>query len=92
MLQEPSVSCYIFLQVAKIDVKDETPINHGEIICFSIYSGKEANYFGKSCIWVDVLDGGRNVLMEFAPFFESPSIKKVVFYLGGLFFAVVYPS
>jgi len=24
-----------------------------------------------------VLDGGRTVLMEFAPFFEDPSIKKV---------------
>jgi DNA polymerase-1 len=28
---------------------------------------------------VDVLDGGRDVLMEFAPFFEDPSIKKVHF-------------
>ncbi|KAA8523705.1 hypothetical protein F0562_010128 [Nyssa sinensis] len=66
-------------EVAKIDVKQETPIDHGEIICFSIYSGPEANYGnGKSCIWVDVLDGGgSNLLAEFAPFFEDPSIKKV---------------
>uniref|UniRef100_A0A5B7BSS7 DNA-directed DNA polymerase n=1 Tax=Davidia involucrata TaxID=16924 RepID=A0A5B7BSS7_DAVIN len=66
-------------EVAKIDVKQETPIDHGEIICFSIYSGPAANYGnGKSCIWVDVLDGGgRNLLAEFAPFFEDPSIKKV---------------
>ncbi|XP_038973141.1 DNA polymerase I A, chloroplastic-like [Phoenix dactylifera] len=65
-------------EVSKIDVKQETPVGHGEIICFSIYSGPEADFgYGKSCIWVDVLDGGRNVLMEFAPFFEDPSIKKV---------------
>ncbi|CAM8944603.1 unnamed protein product [Rhodiola kirilowii] len=66
-------------EVAQIDVKQETPINHGEIICFSIYSGAHANYgAGKSCIWVDVLDGGgREILLEFAPFFDDPTIKKV---------------
>ncbi|XP_028097504.1 DNA polymerase I B, chloroplastic/mitochondrial-like isoform X1 [Camellia sinensis] len=66
-------------EVANIDVKQETPVNHGEIICFSIYPGPEANFGdGKSCIWVDVLDGGsKDLLVEFAPFFEDPSIKKV---------------
>ncbi|XP_057951031.1 DNA polymerase I A, chloroplastic/mitochondrial isoform X2 [Malania oleifera] len=66
-------------EVAKIDVKCETPVDHGEIICFSIYSGPEADFGnGKSCIWVDVLDGdGKNILQEFAPFFEDQSIKKV---------------
>ncbi|KAH7546679.1 hypothetical protein FEM48_Zijuj01G0227200 [Ziziphus jujuba var. spinosa] len=66
-------------EVAKIEVKQETPVDHGEIICFSIYSGPEADFGnGKSCIWVDVLDGGgKELLIEFAPFFEDPSIKKV---------------
>ncbi|XP_059665247.1 DNA polymerase I A, chloroplastic/mitochondrial-like isoform X2 [Cornus florida] len=66
-------------EVAKIDVRRETPIDHGELICFSIYSEPAANFGnGKSCIWVDVLDGGgRSLLAEFAPFFEDPSIKKV---------------
>ncbi|KAL0320784.1 UNVERIFIED_CONTAM: DNA polymerase I A, chloroplastic/mitochondrial [Sesamum radiatum] len=66
-------------QVANIDVKEETPVDHGEIICFSIYSGPEADFGdGKSCIWVDVLDGGgKDLLKEFAPFFEDPNIKKV---------------
>ncbi|XP_059664759.1 DNA polymerase I B, chloroplastic/mitochondrial-like isoform X2 [Cornus florida] len=66
-------------EVAQIDVKLETPVDHGEIICFSIYSGPEADFGGgKSCIWVDVLDGGgKDLLVEFAPFFEDPSIKKV---------------
>lgn len=70
-------------QVANIDVKQETPVDHGEVICFSIYSGPDANFgSGKSCIWVDVLDGGRNgLLTEFAPFFEDPSIKKVILFL-----------
>ncbi|KAK3189169.1 hypothetical protein Dsin_028730 [Dipteronia sinensis] len=66
-------------EVAKIDVKQETPIDHGEVICFSIYSGPEADFGdGKSCIWVDVLDSGGSALVkEFAPFFEDPAIKKV---------------
>ncbi|KAF5461079.1 hypothetical protein F2P56_020903 [Juglans regia] len=66
-------------EVAKIDVKQETPVDHGEIICFSIYSGPEADFGnGKSCVWVDVLDGGgSDLLVEFSPFFEDPSIKKV---------------
>ncbi|XP_042509273.1 DNA polymerase I A, chloroplastic/mitochondrial-like [Macadamia integrifolia] len=66
-------------EVAKIDVKQETPVDHGEVICFSIYSGPTVDFGnGKSCIWVDVLDGGgRDILKEFAPFFEDPSIRKV---------------
>ncbi|KAK8966669.1 hypothetical protein KSP40_PGU014101 [Platanthera guangdongensis] len=64
--------------VSRIDVKQETPVDHGEIICFSIYSGPQAKFGnGKSYIWVDVMDGGHDVLMEFAPFFEDPKIKKV---------------
>lgn len=57
-------------------------MDHGEIICFSIYSGPEANFGnGKSCIWVDILDGGgKDLLAVFAPFFEDKSIKKVTFF------------
>ncbi|KAG8639707.1 DNA polymerase I A, chloroplastic/mitochondrial [Manihot esculenta] len=66
-------------EVAKIDVKEETPIDHGEITCFSIYSGPKADFGnGKSCIWVDVLDGGgKEILAKFAPFFKDPNIRKV---------------
>lgn len=66
-------------EVSKINAKQETPVDHGEIICFSIYSGEEVHYGnGKSCVWVDVLDGGgKDIFAEFAPFFEDPSIKKV---------------
>lgn len=60
-------------------MKQETPVDHGEITCFSIFCGPEADFGnGKSCIWVDILDGGgKEILAEFAPFFEDPSIKKV---------------
>lgn len=69
------------MQVANIDVKQETPVGHGKVTCFSIYPGSkgaEADFGnGKTCIWVDVLDGGPDVLVEFAPFFEDSSIRKV---------------
>ncbi|GAU12408.1 hypothetical protein TSUD_253600 [Trifolium subterraneum] len=66
-------------EVAKIDVKQETPVDHGEITCFSIYGGPEADFGGgKSCIWVDVLDGGgKEILEKFANFFSDPLIMKV---------------
>lgn len=65
--------------MSKIDVKQETPVDHGEITCFSIYSGENADFGnGKTCIWVDVLDGGgRALLKEFELFFKDQSIKKV---------------
>lgn len=65
-------------EVADIDVKTESPVGHGKIICFSIYCGSEASFGGdKSCVWVDILDGGEDVLSVFAPYFEDPSIRKV---------------
>ncbi|CAL9098054.1 unnamed protein product [Musa textilis] len=68
-------------EVANIDVKVETPVAHGEIICFSICSGPQANFGnGRSRVWVDVLDGGKDVLKEFVPFFEDSSVKKVVWH------------
>lgn len=66
-----------------IEVKDETPVDHGELICFSIYCGSEADFNGKSCIWVDVLgENGREVLSVFKPYFEDSSIRKVSFKLS----------
>jgi len=80
--------------VAKIDVKQETPVDHGEIICFSIYSGPEADFGGgKSCIWVDVLDGGgKEIFNKFADFFQDSSIKKVTFSYWTLFCFKSYHS
>eukprot|EP01018_Ginkgo_biloba_P010389 Gb_07861 [translate_table: standard] len=65
-------------EVANIDVKKDSPVGHGRIICFSIYCGPQADFGnGKSCVWVDVLDGGEDVLTVFAPYFEDSSIRKV---------------
>ena len=76
-------------KVVKIDVKQETFVDHGEITCFSMYSGPEANFGGgKSCIWIDVLDGGgKEVLEKFAEFFSDSFIRKVKF---SFFFPTLY--
>lgn len=66
------------LQVANIDVKKESPVGHGRITCFSIYCGPTSDFGdGKNRLWIDVLDGGEDVLLAFKPYFEDPSIMKV---------------
>lgn len=65
-------------EVADIDVKKESPVGHGRVICFSIYCGPYADFGdGKSCIWVDVLDSNVELLNVFKAYFEDSSIKKV---------------
>ncbi|MCO5595495.1 hypothetical protein L7F22_049539 [Adiantum nelumboides] len=65
-------------EVADIDVKKESPVGHGRVICFSIYCGPKADFGDqKSCIWVDVLDSNSELLNEFKEYFEDSSIKKV---------------
>lgn len=63
--------------MADIDIKKESPVGHGRMICFSVYCGPEADFGdGKSRLWVDVL-GKDEVLDEFKSYFEDRSIKKV---------------
>ena len=65
--------------MSKIDVKHKTFVDHGYIIYFSLYSVEDADCGnGKTCIWVDVLDGdGYDILASFDPSFEDSSIKEV---------------
>lgn len=50
-------------EVMNIDVASESPCGHGEVICFSIYCGADANFTGtpnngmqQPHIWVDLID------------------------------------
>ncbi|CAM6128411.1 unnamed protein product [Calypogeia fissa] len=64
-------------EVAEIDVKKESPVGHGRMICFSIYCGPQTDFGeGKTRLWVDVLDKPE-VLEVFKSYFEDPSIRKV---------------
>ena len=52
--------------IADIDVRKESPVGHGKIICCSIYCGSQADFGdGKSGVWVGMLDGGEDVLSVF---------------------------
>ncbi|KAI5079261.1 hypothetical protein GOP47_0004740 [Adiantum capillus-veneris] len=65
-------------EVADIDVKKESPVGHGRVICFSIYCGPNADFGDrKNCVWVDVLDSNIELLNIFREYFEDSSIKKV---------------
>ena len=80
-------SCYACdTEVADIDVKTASPVEHGKMISFALYCGPEA-HFGvgvangsrQSKIWVDLLDcdDREGILETFKPFFENSAIKKV---------------
>lgn len=50
-------------EVMNIDLSSESPCGHGDVICFSIYCGDDADFTagnGPSCqkshLWVDLLD------------------------------------
>ncbi|CAB4308202.1 unnamed protein product [Prunus armeniaca] len=49
-------------EVAKIEVKRETPVDHGEIICFSIYSGPGVDFGNGSLVfgWMFLMAAARN--------------------------------
>ncbi|KAL2632819.1 hypothetical protein R1flu_004298 [Riccia fluitans] len=64
-------------EVADIDVKKESPVGHGRLICFSIFCGPNADFGGgRRRLWVDVF-GKDAVLDEFRSYFEDENIKKI---------------
>ena len=65
-------------QVSDINIKKESPVGHGNVICFSIYCGPDADFGnGKNCIWVDVLDTQSEIWLAFKDYFEDSTIRKV---------------
>ncbi|EGG16650.1 mitochondrial DNA polymerase A [Cavenderia fasciculata] len=65
-------------EVIDIDVKEQSPIGHGKIICFSIYCGPDIDFGTGSRIWVDILgSNGDEILQIFKEYFEDESIFKV---------------
>ncbi|GAQ90985.1 DNA polymerase I superfamily [Klebsormidium nitens] len=65
-------------EVMEIDVKKESPVGHGMMTCFTFYAGPDVDWgAGNSCVFVDLLGGGQELLAPFKSFFEDPTIKKV---------------
>lgn len=63
-------------EVANIDVKKQSPVGHGEVICASIYCGKDLDFGNGPNIWIDNL-GDAKMLHLFKQYFEDEKILKV---------------
>eukprot|EP01133_Synstelium_polycarpum_P001196 gene1196-1378_t len=65
-------------EVVDLDLKKQSPIGHGRVICFSIYCGPTVDFGSGSRIWVDVLgEQGKEIMHIFKPYFEDKAIMKV---------------
>ncbi|EFA79328.1 mitochondrial DNA polymerase A [Heterostelium album PN500] len=65
-------------EVVDLDLKKQSPIGHGRIICFSVYCGPDIDFGTGSRLWVDTMgEQGNEILEVFRPYFESESIYKV---------------
>jgi DNA polymerase-1 len=68
--------------VSHIEVADQTPVGHGNVICFSVFCGPDiyfssdtsANAQRKSLLWVDTLKIGPSSWEIFRPYFESDEV------------------
>lgn len=69
-------------EVSHIDVSSESPVGHGHVICFSIYTSTSDTGEGALLLWVDTLLQGDEeeagaIFDEFKTFFEDDSLAKV---------------
>ncbi len=62
---------------ADIDLKRDSPIGHGRVICFSVYCGPQHNFGGGPRVFADLMLGEPGILEVFRPYFEDVRIKKV---------------
>lgn len=63
-------------EVMDIELKTQSPVGNGKVICASIYCGEQYDFGNGPLLWIDNLDP-EGVLMHFKDYFEDKSIKKV---------------
>ena len=73
--------------MSHIEVADQTPVGHGNVICFSVFCGPDVNFAApsapglpsskRSLLWVDTLRIGPQSWEIFQPYFESDDVRKV---------------
>eukprot|EP01035_Chromulina_nebulosa_P017260 gene17260-22791_t len=66
-------------EVADIDVKSQSPVGNGNVICVSIYGGPDVS-FGPglgNILWIENMNESEGLLNEFKGWFESSNYKKV---------------
>lgn len=63
-------------EVSEIDVKVQSPVGNGKVICASIFSGPDVDYGTGPRLWIDNLDAAEGVLLEFKGVLEDRSVLK----------------
>ena len=60
-----------------LEIKEESPVGKGFVICASAFIGPEANFGSGSKLFIDNYLDAEGVLDEFKDYFEDPGIFKV---------------
>ena len=56
---------------------DMGPWKNGEVICFSVYGGRDFDFGDGPGIWIDTSENMLEMLEPFRPFFEDPARRKI---------------
>jgi len=67
-------------EVIGVDVKNESPVGKGQVICFSVYCGEDVDFGNGPRLWVDTLDQCAHTLHYFKAFFENPGNVTFLFH------------
>ena len=62
-----------------LEVKEESPVGKGKVICFSGYCGADVDFGNGPKLFVDNFGECADLINEFKPYFEDENFKKVWF-------------
>jgi len=64
-------------EVSNIDVKSQSPVGNGTVICASFYAGPHLDFGSGPRVWIDNMDEARGTLDLFKDFLQSKGHRKV---------------
>lgn len=64
-------------EVIDIDIKEQSPVGNGKVICVSIYGGDAIDFGSGSTLWIENAGEAENIIQYFKGWFENPKYKKV---------------
>jgi len=82
-------------EAVDIELKEEGPVGHGRVICFSVYCGEDVDFGNGPRLWVDNLGHAEGTIQYFKEeFFENPGkcvfiiIIIILFCYWGLYLSI----
>jgi DNA polymerase-1 len=60
-----------------IDPKEQSPVTHGQIICFSCFAGPDVDFGNGPRLFIDNYADSEGIIEEFKDYFEDSSFLKV---------------